>query len=150
MLKRQELNGMAMPRRVSPMEALEAVLNLAAGQLVYATAKVSEMTEDELFVKGFSAEGNYIGMVPDHWLKMQHELMNDVAKYAKMGADAGIAERGQVLQEAQTAMMAQVIEAVVGDLGLSAEQKEALGPAIRERMTVLQGGQSILEEKRAA
>lgn len=140
-----ELNGMAVPRRVSPVEALEAVLNLAAGQLVYATEKVSAMTDDELFVKGFSSEGNYIGMIPDHWLKLQREAMGDVAKYAKMGADAGIAERGQVLQEAQTAMMAQVIEAVVGDLGLNAEQKAALGPAIRQRMTLIQGGGQVVE-----
>lgn len=129
-----ELNGMARPRKSTPGESLEAVLNLAVGQLIYCTHKVGELEESKMFNPTYTAEGAFAGMIPNHWIRLQREVMHDVAKFAKMGADAGIAERGQVIAEAQTAMMAQVLEAVVSELDLTPSQQKQLGPAIRETL----------------
>jgi hypothetical protein len=134
-----EAGGMARPIQVTPAGAMNAVMRLAAGQLAYATRKVAELDDHELFVQGFNPESGAIVNVPHHWLALQRACMADLAKYGKMCADAGIAERGAVLAEKQTEIVATLLEKVVESLDLTPTQRDLLGPAIRREMTVLEG-----------
>lgn len=127
---------MAKPvRTVNPATAMQAVLRLVAGQLAYASEQVANLSDEELFVQAYSPDEAVVRMVPHHWLKLQREVIGDVAKYAKLCADAGIAERGQQLAEAQTDIVANLLEKVVGSLDLTPEQRAQLSPAIRREMT---------------
>ncbi|MBA3430722.1 MAG: hypothetical protein H0U16_04470 [Actinobacteria bacterium] len=134
----EEMRGMAKPTQVSPARALSGVLRLAAGQLIYASGQVAELQDDELFESAYSPTEGVFKLVPHHWLKLQRDVMNDVARYAKLAADAGVAEREQQLAEGQTAMIAGLLEKVVGSLDLSPEQREQLGPSIRRHLSLVE------------
>lgn len=125
-----EVKGMAQAVAITPGQALAGVLHLSAGQLTYATQKVAELEEDEIISE--------VGL--NAWIRLQRSLMHDLAKFAKIAADAGIDERMASLAEEQTRLMAKVIEEVAGDLNLTKEQKQILGPALRRRMQLVQGG----------
>lgn len=116
--------GMATPIEVTPGQALAGVLHLAAGQLAYATWQVAKLKESEIMQDH--------GIHP--WVRFQRNLMIDVAKIGKLAADAGIDERMASLAEAQTAMVAKLIEDVCEDIKITTEQKKALGPALRARL----------------
>jgi len=134
---REEMRGMATPSNVSPGQALGGVLRLAAGQLVYASTQVARLRDDDLFERAYSPAGGVFKLVPHHWLKLQRDVMNDVARYAKLAADAGVAEREQQLAESQTEIVADLLEKVVGSLDLTSEQREELGPSIRRHLSLV-------------
>ncbi|MGI8749159.1 MAG: hypothetical protein ACR2J6_01160, partial [Thermoleophilaceae bacterium] len=117
----EEMRTMATPADVSPGRALSGVLRLAAGQLVYASGQVAELQDDDLFEDAYSPVEGVFKKVPHHWLKLQRDVMDDVARYAKMAADAGMAEREVQLAESQTELVAGLLEKVVDSLDLSAE-----------------------------
>lgn len=133
---REEAHGLATPVNCSPGQALSAVMRLASGQMLYASYKVSQLEEHELFVDGDRKDSGAYEQIPHVWVAFQREAMRDVARYAKMAADAGIAERQTNLQEEQTAMIARVMEATLDELGLNKKQKEAVGPALRKHLTL--------------
>ncbi len=148
--KKKVLNGqvenMATPlENITPERAMKAVMALAAGQLLYVTNRVAELADEDLFVVGYDPDGNAIKLVPNHWLALQTAKMNETAKYAKMAADAGIAERGAVLQEQQTEAVVQMLERVVAAVDLTPEQRAKLGPVIRRELmsgNVLEGSEA--------
>jgi len=131
------MRGMATPSNVSPGQALGGVLRLAAGQLVYASAQVARLRDDDLFERAYSPAEGVFKLVPHHWLKLQRDVMNDVARYAKLAADAGVAEREQQPAESQTEVVADLLEKVVGSLDLTSEQREELGPSIRRHLSLV-------------
>lgn len=135
---RQELNEFSKPIQVSPQQAMGAVMRLAAGQLAYASEEVARLRPDELFTIGYHPKSETLVMVPHHWVALQREIMNDLAKYAKLASDAGLAERGQVLAEKQTEIVANLIEKVVESIDLTPAQKLALGPALRREMEAIE------------
>lgn len=137
----EEINGMALARAVSPTQALTAALNLTAGQLAYATEKVAELTDEQLFGEYVNRETGIPEVLTNVWLKLQRELTGDIAKFAKLAIDAGLAERDMNLREAQTQVFAALLEAVVGDLNLTAAQRKRVGPAVRRHLTVVTSGQ---------
>jgi hypothetical protein len=115
-------------------------MTLAAGQLLFATDKVSALDEDKLFVKGNKLDSGAFEMIPHKWVELQRQCMDRLAKYAKLAADAGIAERQTQLQETQMQLITQLMEAVFDEIGLSKRQRAAVGPAIRRHLTLLPGG----------
>ena len=139
----EEMRGMAKPSNVLPGQALGGVLRLAAGQLVYASAQVARLRSDDLFERAYSPAEGVFKLVPHHWLKLQRDVMNDVARYAKLAADAGVAEREQQLAESQTEIVADLLEKVVGSLDLTSEQREELGPSIRHLSLVEDDTQDV-------
>lgn len=122
---KEEALGMAKPIEVTPGQALAGVLNLAAGQLAYVTWKVAALDEDEVISE--------VGVHP--WVRLQRNMMIDVAKMAKLAADAGIDERLTNLAEQQTAIVATLVEHVLGDLNLTSEQRALAGPSLRKHIT---------------
>lgn len=131
---RQQMNGMAVARNVTPAQAIQAALSLSAGHLAYTTEQVSQLTDEELFQMVVNRETGIPQIVENYWMTLQKEAMKDMAKFAKLAHDMGISERGMNLKEMQTQMMAQLLQGVLGELGLTAAQKKKIAPAIREHM----------------
>lgn len=127
-----ELNAMAERLPVTPSEAVVGTLELVAGQLAYATLKVGELGEDEMFVNSIA------GRVPHHWIQMQGVLQERIVKFAGAAASMGVAERKVDLLAAQTAMMGELLEGVMGDVGLTKAQRKKVGPAIRGRLATIE------------
>lgn len=133
---KQKANAFATPIEVTPGQALAAVLHLAAGQLQWTTLQVGALKEDDI-----------IGEFGVHPLvRFQRNQMLDLAKLAKIAHEAGIDERLASLAEEQTHMFAKLIEALADDLDLSKEQRDKLGPAVRSRLQLIQGGEAKAEE----
>lgn len=122
---------------VTPGQAVQGVLNLASGQLAYATAMVGGLDEAQMF------EETIAGVVPNRWVRLQLQLEDKIVKFARAAADMGISERQMQLAETQTAMMGRLLEAVMDKLELTPEQRKGVGPAIREALPALvSGGES--------
>lgn len=129
---RETVESMATPVEVTPGTAMAGVLNLSAGQLLYITAKVAALQEDDVMTD--------IGINP--WIRVQWRIMDSVAKYAKLAADAGIDERLVSLAEEQTRMISTMLEKIATDLEFTPEQKQKLGPAIRKHLHALPQAES--------
>lgn len=129
-LVKENANKFATPIEVTPGQALAGVLHLSAGQLQWTTLQVGALDEDDIV----SEHGLVHPLV-----RFQRMQMLDLAKLAKIAHEAGIDERLASLAEEQTAMFAKLIEAVAEDLELTSEQKQKLGPAVRRRLTLVQG-----------
>ena len=127
--------GLATPVSVSPTQAITGVLHLAAGELAYVSAKVAELGEDEVWHRNKDGEET---TKLNKYVEWRLRLMDKVARYAATAVGMGVAERQVRVAEAQTAMMGQLLEAVVGDVGLTKAQRKKLGPAIRKHMATLE------------
>jgi hypothetical protein len=125
---------MAGPISVTPGQAIQAVLNTAAGQFAYATAMVGGLSEAQMFEEAIG------GAVPNRWVRLQLNIMDRLAKYTRAAADMGINERQMKLAEVQTAMMGKLLEAVMDKLDLTPKQRKQVGPAIREALPMLAAG----------
>lgn len=125
---------MATAIAVTPGQAVQAVLNTAAGQFAYATAMVGGLDEAQMFEEAIG------GAVPNRWVRLQLALMDKLAKYSRAAADMGINERQMQLAEQQTAMMGKLLEAVMDKLDLTPAQRKQVGPAIRESLPMLVAG----------
>jgi hypothetical protein len=129
------------PLPITPSQGLLGVLHLAAGQLAYVNERVAEIEETDMFLaREVDSVTGVAKMTPHYWIEFQLRIQDRVAKYSKLAADVGIAERAQSLREAQTMMMMNLIQAVMDDLGLDDEQRSQVGPSIRKHLTLLQGG----------
>lgn len=126
-----ETSDMATSLRVTPAQGLLGVLHLAAGQLQFVTQKVAELPEKDLLVN------TPFGTAENPWLRLQRQIMQDVAKFSRSAADMGIQERQQNLAETQTSLVAQLMEKVLGELDLTPAQRKQVGPAIREHLTLV-------------
>ncbi len=133
---RQQTEGMGMPLPVSPAQSIAAVMHLAAGRLAYCTMKVAALGEDQIFKETSKGSGRFI---LDKWIRLEREYAADLARYCKNAADMGVQERQMQMAEMQTNMIAAMLEAVVGDLDLTKEQRSNLGPAIRRHMATIDG-----------
>lgn len=132
---RTEAEKLATPVPTTPSEALQHAMDLTYGQLIYASQRVAQLEEEQVFVNSIS------GKIPHHWIRFQRQLTKELADYAKVAANVGIAERRTALQEAEADMVGRYLEAVLGELGLSEEQRKLLGPAMRRHLTLVQGDQ---------
>lgn len=125
--------SMARPISTNPAKALQFVLDVTFGQLVYAYWKVSLLEEDEYWV---SPPGGGVKHLNKH-IRHLTSLKDETVRYAKAAGDLGIAERMTAIAEGQAVLISRFVSAVVGDLDLTNEQHEALGPAIRAHTKML-------------
>lgn len=126
-----ETSGMATAISVTPGQAVQGVLNAAAGQFAYCTAMVGGLSEEQMFEESIG------GAVPNRWVRLQLSIMDKIAKYSRAATDMGIQERQMNLAEAQTAMMGELLERVMNAIDLTPKQRKQVGPAIREALPAL-------------
>lgn len=134
-LKRIQADTFSMSKPIStdPAKALQFVLDVTFGQLVYAYWKVSLLKEEDYWVipKG----GGNPGL--NKHIRHLTALKEETVRYAKAAGDLGIAERMTTIAEGQAALISKFVMAVVGDLELTKDQQQALGPAIRAHTKML-------------
>jgi hypothetical protein len=129
--------GTAIP--VSPAQLMKACVDLSAGSLTWAMRLVAEVGDDEV--------DEPKGRMRSRVFAEERER---AARIAKLAHDMGVDERLVNLAEHQTAMVAQLLEAVADDIELTKEQRRALGPAIRRQLALMQNGNKPVIEGTAA
>jgi hypothetical protein len=152
---------MGQPLDIEPHEAILECIRIAAGEVKYASDQIAELEEGEAVgpvqtrrplkeEKGAENPNRYVtefGPPALHvWIKVRHEAMDRLAKYAKAALDAGIAERQVRVAESQALLMAEAVRGILEDLGVADHPK---APKIvrqhLERVAKLGPGIDVLE-----
>jgi hypothetical protein len=131
-MRKMATMGVGGDLEVTPGQALQGALNLSANAMAWLTWMVGGIAEDEML----TPESQSL-------LRLFNDEKDRLARIAQACANAGISERQIKLQEQQTDMMSQLLEAVMDKIQLTAEQRRAVGPAIRESLPALTAGQGI-------
>lgn len=139
---------MGMQLEVDPMDALLTCIRITAGEVVYTTDRVHELTPKQAVVtvkKTTTRHGELDSFDEvaksnearlNIWIQARHDAMDRLAKYSKMAIDCGIAERQVVVAEQTGQSIGRMLQAVLAELGLTDEQKE-LAPVIIQRNLIL-------------
>jgi hypothetical protein len=125
-IRKMATMGVGGDLQVTPGQALQGALNLSANAMAWLTAMVGGIPEDEML----TPESQSL-------LRLFNDEKDRLARIASACAAAGISERQIKLAEHHTQLMGQMLEAVMDRIQLSAEQRRAVGPAIREALPAL-------------
>lgn len=125
----EKLAKLGKPLPVTPAQLMMGHVHLAAGYLDFLTEMVNELDEAD----HTTPEGRAV-------IRMWLEERKLGPHIAKMAADMGVSERMTALAETQTEQVSRLIEAIADDLGFTAKQKRALGPAVRRQIALTQNG----------
>jgi hypothetical protein len=109
---------------VDPATALLRCVQLAAGQVSYASKQVM------LSIDPTSDSPEETSNSP--WGRVQAEAMDRLARYSKMALDAGASEKQIAFAEKYGRELAEVIRNVFRELDLTPEQKQ-LAPAVIQK-----------------
>lgn len=160
-LARRRAAVMGRPIDIDPHEAILECIRIAAGEVKYASDQIAELEEAEAVgpvqtqrplkeEKGAENPEHYVteyGPPALHiWIKVRHEAMDRLAKYAKAAIEAGIAERLVQLAEKQAELMAEAVRGILEDLGV-ADRPDAPKIVRRhlERVAKLGPGVEVME-----
>jgi len=141
-MARRAVATYGLPREVDPAVALLEEVHRTAGHVAWLQEKVREFDEDDL-VWGVVEEvdkgsGEFTGTdvtkasKPNVWLDLYRSERKHLTDVCKTALAAGIAERQVRLAEQQGALIGSVIQRILDDLGLTAEQR-ALVPSVVPR-----------------
>jgi hypothetical protein len=139
---------MGIPVDIDPMEALLQCVRIAAGEVIYASEQLKSLRLEDAIVNYEEVEeseefGTKTKKTSDSrlhiWIETRQQAMDRLARYSKMAIDSGIAERQVVLAEKIGGLMGRLIQGVLGDLDLSAKQKQLAPEVVRQHLSVLEG-----------
>jgi hypothetical protein len=119
---------------VDPATALLRCVQLAAGQVEYASRQLSLTSDPE------SADPEHSSLSP--WGRVQAEGMDRLARFSKMALDAGVAEKQVRIAERHGEELAKVIGAALSELNLTPEQRKLAPEVIRKHLTPLESSTS--------
>lgn len=141
---------LGLSRDVSPSEALLEEVRWTAGHVDWLRDRVREVERDELVwgktkVKdGFGPMGPSAetteGATPSVWYDLYEKERKHLVVVCAAALRAGVDERRVRLAEAQGAQVAEVIRAILDDLGLTLEQQQKVGTVVPARLRLLAGG----------
>ena len=141
---------LGLSRDVSPSEALLEEVRWTAGHVDWLRDRVREVERDELVwgktkVKdGFGPMGPSAetteGATPSVWYDLYEKERKHLVTVCTAALRAGVEERRVRLAEAQGAQVAEVIRAILDDLGLTLEQQQKVGTVVPARLRLLAGG----------
>lgn len=141
---------LGLSRDVSPSEALLEEVRWTAGHVDWLRDRVREVERDELVwgktkVKdGFGPMGPSAetteGATPSVWYDLYEKERKHLVVVCAAALRAGVEERRVRLAEAQGAQVAEVIRAILDDLGLTLEQQQKVGTVVPARLRLLAGG----------
>jgi hypothetical protein len=140
----QAVATLGLPREVDPRDALLEEVHRAAGAVAWLDLKVRALDPDEV-IWGRTEEvaktsGEYPGTdtkyaaAPNVWVQLWQDERRELRKACKEAIAAGIEERKVRLAEQHGALMAGVIQAILGDLDLSPQQQAKVPTVVPFRL----------------
>mgnify|MGYP006150958511 CR=1 FL=1 len=131
-------------RNVDPASAVQFVLDNIASAYEYATQQMWTIPEEEYW------RDTIAGKIPHEWVREQERLGLQLVHVAGKAAAMGLAERQVRMQEAQAAIFATVVEAVLVEVGLDGDKRRLVHQGIAMRLDDIVGTATELTEKAAA
>lgn len=137
-LARREAAVMGRPLSISPSDAILECIQIAAGEVSYASERIAELEQHEAVGavvttkrRPLKQEGgaesssdeveevSHEAPAPHVWITVRREAMDRLVHYSKVAITCNIAERQVKLAEDQGQLFADVIRGILSDLGLS-------------------------------
>lgn len=159
-LARREAAVMGTPLPVEPHEAILECIRIAAGEVAYASERISELAPDEAVGPvtitntrprkgeyGMEEHGDEVTEVKLEapalhvWITVRHHAMDRLVTYSKVAIAAGIEERRVKLAESQGALIATAVRNILAALGVADDPRAP--EVVRRELTVIAGGQAI-------
>ncbi len=134
------VGAFGLPREIDPRDALLEEVYRTAGAVDWLWTKVREL-EPSAVVWGLTErwdEGEKHKAVPNVWYDLWAKERRHLTEVCRVALQAGVEERKVRLAEQQGALLAGVIQAILGDLNLTAEQA-AMVPTVVPRHLRLVG-----------
>jgi hypothetical protein len=132
-------HGVNAPRDVGTLpEVLDEVLRRAVAHFRFAAHQVDELPADHAFTESIDANGNKV-YKPHWWIQAEQVAREEVADLALRMSGLDIDARRVAIAEAQAALMVRALQTAVESIGLTSEQRKALGPALRAARELLVG-----------
>lgn len=127
--------GMTPPNSVRLMEQ---VATRTHDLLVWVQTETNKIKEDDFWVTGFDSDGNRIAE-PNKWFQLEAALREELFEMASRMTGHDIDTRRVRIEELQIQNLSQALKLATADIGLSAEQTQALGGALRTRIAQIEG-----------
>lgn len=132
------------PVDIDPGTALLQEVRRSAGIVQWLGEVIAEFTTD-LDLSGGAREARDAvqtlgeqGRAAAVWVDLYFRERRNLAQVAKLAPDAGVAERQIQLQEEQGRLMATAIQAILGDLNLTVEQRTVAPGIVRKHLLALE------------
>lgn len=148
---RVEAQALGAPLNIDPYDALLWCVRIAAGEVKYLTERVQAVHDES--VAGPSVTTTRSGDKKgtrrververpaelNIWIRARQEALDRLARFSKMAADAGVAERQVQLAEGLGALLATMIEGLLDDLKLSERQVKRAPAIVRKHLSAIEG-----------
>lgn len=132
-------HGVRAPDNVGTLpEVLDEVLRRAVAHFRFAAHQVDELPADDAFTVSLDAQGNKV-YKPHWWIMAEQTAREEVADLALRMSGLDIDARRVAIAEAQAALMVRALQTAVESIGLTSDQRKALGPALRAARELLTG-----------
>lgn len=129
-----------LPVTTTPDQALLDEVHRTAGHIAWLRAKIADVSDDDLVwgrtrdKTGGEDRGITHEAKPNAWLELYHRERAHLVRVCAEAIKAGIEERRVRLAEAQGALVADVIRAILTDLDLTPEQTAKAGEVVPMRL----------------
>lgn len=110
---------------ITPWEALLLAVKRAAAWVAFYESKVAEATDDDDLRPGGDRHD---------WVVALERVNDKLARYSKMAVDAGVAQMLVMRARTEGETIARVLNAALGEAGLSEEQETRLRGALRRAL----------------
>lgn len=120
-------------REISPETALQECLDRAFAYLRFYASEADKLPADKIW------RDTIAGRIPHEAIRAEKDMRAEVAYLAGRALDIGLETRKVQLGERAADMLTDFIESVMEEVGLNAEQRRKLGPAIRHHLPVVEG-----------
>lgn len=145
------------PREVDPGTALLEEVHRTAGHVAWLASVVAELGKEDV-VWGvteetdrpavYSQDGDQVGgglevkrrAAPNAWVVLYQQERQHLARVAKAAIDAGVSERVVQVYEQIAASYVQVLERVLDELQLTAEQRARVPSVVQAQLRAIAGG----------
>lgn len=126
---------LGLPIDVEPQTALLEEVHRTAGHVAYLAEKIAEFDDDDQLLQTNHGPGGASQTVRSVWVDLYQAERGHLVKVCASAISAGVAERQVKLAEQQGALIAKVIQGVLGELGV-ADRPEVAGVIRRHLATV--------------
>lgn len=148
---RQAVVTYGLPREVDPGQALLEEVHRTAGHVAWLASVVAELDGDavvwgvvEETDRTFGEDGGGTETkrkaVPNAWVLLYQQERKHLAAVSKAAIDAGVSERVVQVYEQIASSYVQVLERVLDELGLSAEQRARVPQVVQAQLRAITGG----------
>lgn len=123
---------LGIPVEMNAMDALMWCIRLTAGEIVWYSDRMQELSEDQWI------EDTFVGKQLHLFARNRTVSIDRLAKYSKWAVDGGIAERAMRLAEAYGEQIYQLLHGVLLDLDLSPRQRQMAPEIIARHLMTLE------------